>query len=349
MERSIKISNLKGLLIFLVVFGHFLELSKFDSYELFTFIYAFHMPLFIFISGYLAKRVRFSKIVNLIILYLIFQTIFNFYNYFIGIDESISFHYGTPQYHLWYIVGLGVWYTIALIISKLGLSNSGKLIMLLGIFVLCFMSRWFAADIVSSVQKVYENFDTYTLSYQRTLSFAPFFFVGYFMSNHSFKKLSELIKSDTVKMFVTLSSMLCLFLYFQSNTLEDAFRGSFGALRFSDGSFNDFLLISLFQYVVSGFLCILVLNLVTHKQSILTRFGDHSLTVFLFHPLFVFLLRKYMLQEDWESDTQIVLYLLLAMLVSYFLSSKIFVKSTKYLCNPYSFINKLVRLPKRSI
>src|SRR5699024_10214962 len=131
-SKDLRMSNLKGILIFLVVFGHFIEIYKKEYYELFVFIYAFHMPVFIFIigyfakrmckikfriiiiffifllvfynlikiykkeyyelflfiyafhmpvfifiSGYFAKRMRKSKIINLILLYLIFQTFFN--------------------------------------------------------------------------------------------------------------------------------------------------------------------------------------------------------------------------------------------------------------------------------
>ncbi len=51
-EKDLKISNIKGLLIFLVVFGHLIELYKGNYYQIFVLIYAFHMPLFIFISGF---------------------------------------------------------------------------------------------------------------------------------------------------------------------------------------------------------------------------------------------------------------------------------------------------------
>ncbi|MFP3877521.1 acyltransferase family protein, partial [Bacillus paralicheniformis] len=62
-EKDLKISNIKGLLIFLVVFGHLIELYKGNYYQIFVLIYAFHMPLFIFISGFLAKRATVSKII----------------------------------------------------------------------------------------------------------------------------------------------------------------------------------------------------------------------------------------------------------------------------------------------
>lgn len=60
-NRNYLIDNSKGLLIFLVVLGHSLEFIRKD-YEvarlLYVFIYEFHMPVFVFISGYLSKNVE---------------------------------------------------------------------------------------------------------------------------------------------------------------------------------------------------------------------------------------------------------------------------------------------------
>lgn len=57
-KRNNKIDFLKGLAIFLVVWGHVIQYDnngKFDFFlnPIFIFIYTFHMPLFMFISGFL--------------------------------------------------------------------------------------------------------------------------------------------------------------------------------------------------------------------------------------------------------------------------------------------------------
>ncbi|WP_165503733.1 acyltransferase family protein [Pedobacter hiemivivus] len=53
-KRDASIDALRGLAILLVVFGHSLQYSNtdFDNNILFRIIYSFHMPLFMFISGY---------------------------------------------------------------------------------------------------------------------------------------------------------------------------------------------------------------------------------------------------------------------------------------------------------
>ena len=64
MENSLKIrnylvDNLKVILIFLVVFGHTIEYYIGQSAILrgiYMYIYIFHMPLFVYISGYLSQK-----------------------------------------------------------------------------------------------------------------------------------------------------------------------------------------------------------------------------------------------------------------------------------------------------
>ena len=59
-QREYLFDNYKVLLILLVVIGHFIEPSNDQNpflYELKWGIVAFHMPAFIFISGYFSKRI----------------------------------------------------------------------------------------------------------------------------------------------------------------------------------------------------------------------------------------------------------------------------------------------------
>lgn len=57
-RRVAYIDNLKGLLIILVVLGHSIQSidPQFDSNTLFRYIYAFHMPAFMFVSGYVSYK-----------------------------------------------------------------------------------------------------------------------------------------------------------------------------------------------------------------------------------------------------------------------------------------------------
>ena len=74
-ERDYFFDNIKAVLIFLVVLGHFLLPIHGEGNVLVLIkrlIYVFHMPLFVFVSGYFSKRIykdgkyNFKKILYLI-------------------------------------------------------------------------------------------------------------------------------------------------------------------------------------------------------------------------------------------------------------------------------------------
>ena len=72
MTRNISLDILKGMAIYAVVIGHcdiFLNLPSIsvDKYgSLYDFIYSFHMPLFMLISGYLSMSIERKTVVEVI-------------------------------------------------------------------------------------------------------------------------------------------------------------------------------------------------------------------------------------------------------------------------------------------
>ena len=112
--RSIFWDNYKGILIFLVVFGHFLwsyfsNLTSSFANTITIFIYIFHMPAFIFTTGYLSKSDNVFKknaFLKLIVLYLIFNTSMIVFNKLIS---GSSFNLLTPTYSYWYLLSVIWW------------------------------------------------------------------------------------------------------------------------------------------------------------------------------------------------------------------------------------------------
>lgn len=66
LERDYRIDGIKWLLIVLVTFGHVIEpaLSNPIANKLYSIIYIFHMPLFVFISGYYANVKNKEKLIS---------------------------------------------------------------------------------------------------------------------------------------------------------------------------------------------------------------------------------------------------------------------------------------------
>lgn len=125
-NRDLSIDYIKGILIFLVVWGHLIEFSLVDHSAIYydtlrKAVYSFHMPLFVFISGWffsskssfinLIKK-QFGRLllpqVSFVILGLIIYTCFwNVYSYKLTENEIFSikkfYHFVTFAWYLWCI------------------------------------------------------------------------------------------------------------------------------------------------------------------------------------------------------------------------------------------------------
>src|SRR5699024_12196924 len=118
------------------------------------------------------------------------------------------------------------------------------------------------------------------------------------------------------------------------------FRGSHGIHRFLDDSdefFVYFLKIGI-HYLLALWLCYLLSIIVSNNVNIFTKWGDNSLTIFLFHPVFVFILRQSDFMHDWDPLTIVSFSFLVSMMVRLLLSNRYIVIYTIWICNQYNAI-----------
>ena len=125
-ERDYLFDNAKGLLIFLVVLGHLIELFLFKATNsidiMYISIYLFHMPVFVFISGYFSKRNNKNRILELTLVYIIWQMIV--FPLFISIFTDTSFVKNQksifyPVWTHWYLFSLIIWRVITPYFEKI--------------------------------------------------------------------------------------------------------------------------------------------------------------------------------------------------------------------------------------
>ena len=108
--RDFLFDNYRAFLIVLVVLGHFIEPSYTETAYLTNlkyFIFAFHMPAFIFISGYFAvKKSSPGKLIQkLLVPYLIFEVIYYFtYENIIHKETELDLLY--PKFSLWFLLAI---------------------------------------------------------------------------------------------------------------------------------------------------------------------------------------------------------------------------------------------------
>lgn len=122
-SREYLFDNYKVLLILLVVIGHFIDPCCEQNpylYELKWAISAFHMPAFIFISGYFSKQIPSIKklVKSLVIPYFTYELIYYFL-YTLVLDKSTGLYFARPKFTLWYLMALFVWRIAAPLVQKI--------------------------------------------------------------------------------------------------------------------------------------------------------------------------------------------------------------------------------------
>lgn len=170
------LDNFKGLLIFLVVFGHFLFEHSIHHKKSFIntivkYIYIFHMPSFIFCSGFLSKSENsrsFTTLSKLILIYLIF----NFsHGYILYLYRNEQFRLLYPYNSFWYLLCLIYWrFSIKYFANQY-----------------CSISISFIISIIIGFWREI----TSEFSLKRTFSFFPYFLIGYKISKDNFHKILE--------------------------------------------------------------------------------------------------------------------------------------------------------------
>lgn len=112
MLRDYKMDNLKCFLIICVVIGHMLELVYAGAgYRL---IYSFHMPAFIFVSGYFARFGKRKIVSSLIYPYILFQSLYLVFDAVVIKQdlEILKFQYTTPFWLLWFLMVLAFYHLL---------------------------------------------------------------------------------------------------------------------------------------------------------------------------------------------------------------------------------------------
>ncbi|MFV2195854.1 acyltransferase family protein [Nocardiopsis sp. LOL_012] len=271
-DRDARLDNAKFLLIALVVLGHGIEPLT-GSYEptraLYFWIYLFHMPAFIVISGYLSrsfdgssKRVE-KLFLSLVVPYLVFWTIHQAISTAArgGLPDSLSVL--KPTWTLWFLVALFLWRLSVPVWKRL---------------------RWpVAVAVVVSLFAATADLGS-TLSLGRVLSLLPFFVLGLCLRREHFAFLdrvwvrvcSAAVLAGTAVLAVPMSGDLSREWLFWRNSLTDR---DIDPLTPSIGIRLAFMALALAMTVA-------VLALTPKRRTWMTALGAYTLYVYLGHAVF---------------------------------------------------------------
>ncbi|SFI86343.1 acyltransferase family protein [Aerobium aerolatum] len=116
MERSDYLDNAKAILITIVVFGHLIEsaLSNPTTLALYKTIYAFHMPAFVLLAGYLSRSSTFglkwaSELLSIALVLVVAQGLYATRDAMSGNFLGLDYYLHHPRWVLWYLASLLAW------------------------------------------------------------------------------------------------------------------------------------------------------------------------------------------------------------------------------------------------
>lgn len=261
------VDNIKVLLIFLVVFNHIIafQLVKEDLVIRYVWyaITIFHMPAFIFVSGYLSKKPQnvLKNLKNLLIPYILGYTLTWYANIWLG--NSMDFELLRPS-------GTVMWYLLALFVYRLTIEAMGKVRFIVPISIL--IALWAGTR---------PEFTTY-LSSSRIVVFFPFFAAGYLWRSEY---------TDAVRKFkgkwvlIPISGFLLYAVPNYMITHEmpiDIFRGNHSYLV-SGLPDTEGMILRLLMYLVSFTLILTFFALMPDIRLPLTFIGRNTMGIYFFH------------------------------------------------------------------
>lgn len=267
-QRDYLFDNYKVLLIFLVVLGHFIEPCYKNNEFLYTLkwiIVSFHMPAFIFISGYFSKRNLSGKalITKLGIPYLAYEVIYYFL-YIVVLHKETKLYLTMPKFSLWYLLALFIWRAVTPLVKKIPHYIIFSVI----------------AGLLIGCSDMKDNF----LSLPRVIVFYPYFLAGTVFE----RKLLTKLRTQT-NQCLAFAGVLVFTLFFGlfSYHIEYSPKIFYGRYNY------DFL----GQTVLEGMICRLIcygigfavtialMLLVSEKRTVYSYIGGRTMAIYLFHGL----------------------------------------------------------------
>ena len=339
-QRDYWYDNAKAFLIICVVVGH-LANGTFSTatnwvVDLQRFIYVFHMPAFMIISGRFAKkRVDTGDwatvISKMIVPYIIFQTAFLVLYSALNATPS-KFNYFNPLFGLWYFLNVAIYTIFTTYLKKF---------------------RWLFP--VSLVAAVLIGFGASTLygGFHRIVAFYPFFLFGYYSAGMNLDFCKKI--PFRVVCYVAFG---CLGLYMLKHSLEH----SWGLLcmnqnyteimrdmakRGSDWNLIETVGHCILRYLVGFASFFMVMGMVPTKKWFFSYIGKYSVYVYVLHSILIVILRE--LDADYDllrvltNKWLLLAYCFSGVPLSFILASKPVRKLTAFFVEPNFDIKRVIK------
>lgn len=322
--RDTRFDNIKGLLIVLVVlghtFGHFQATVSQTSSIIRTIIYSFHMPVFVFVSGYFSRNfVDYEKLsekcVKRILVPLI---VFHLLKWLVS-SRSLETLF-EPSWTLWFLLCLFYW--------KLSIGSIIKLR-----FPLIF----------SLMLALLVGFTSMgdTLSASRAFTFLPFFLLGYKTTPSSIKRISQSGKAIATLIIMACFSTIIIIEKIGISVVDHFYMNSSYA-AFTELSIWGGVMLRVYSLIVGfvGIYCMIAI--VPGRECVFTKIGNNTMPIYIFHSFAISVL-QYFIQRIclalFVNDiVSLVFSIIFSFIFCYVFSSDLVVKSYNKLLEMICFV-----------
>lgn len=315
--RDPYLDNARAILITLVVIGHFLDnISSYSGGAIDTWIYAFHMPAFVAISGYLSRSYRNEPrqlrriLTALLVPFLIFQLIQAVLRVVVRGDD-FGLHLWTPSWTLWFLLALFIWRVLTPLLRALR-------------YPLVFAA---AISVIAPLEAQLDQ----TLTWGRVLSFLPFFVLGLVtrpehllaLRRFRFKYLGGLVLAAGLALSFGIHEEFRISVFHMSTSYAEHDVGNLqGAL------------VRIAVLIVATVATVALLLVTPQRRYWWTDIGKNSLTVYLLHAAIFYPLRESAFMQGIDGPLGTVLVILAAIALTLILSREWVVRWTSWLTNP---------------
>lgn len=321
-------------MIFLVVLGHAVEPAC-DLYpadrSLFLFIYSFHMPAFLFISGIFSKRTvqsekyPWKKTLPFVLVCLVLGFFRDWSIRLRNPDHGFSFY--DQSKISWFMLALFACYSIAWLLRKV----PGKYAL--------------PGSIAVGLAVGYVPFISEGFSLSRIIVFFPFFYAGYLIDR---KKFADFLDRPLVRGFgastLLLWFTLCFLMIDKVYLLRRLFTGQNNYDEIPKALGPAEFLYRALAYAISAVVILAFFTLVPRMQiPYLTTLGSRTLAVYFWHlPILdIILHRNWALSLAEQSlGAQLLLAVSLAVLLTFVFSLKPFQTFVSYLLDPWPLFER---------
>lgn len=299
-KRNYLMDNIKAILIFLVVAGHVYGEYRYSSNKLtviYFYIFIFHMPVFIFVSGYFSKNVEkcsTSAFKKLFLPYLIFNSIW--YMMYNTVYHKQVFYIFKPYGLMWFLLSLFFWRISLKYIIRI------KHILFISIILA------FAVGLTKAGEY---------LSLSRTFVFWPFFLAGYFTKKEHIELIRRRVPKYLAVLFIAVVFILISYLIKIQFKLEVVFMST----SYRSLGLNTYIGIMIrgLCFIAGILMSLAIIRLTPEKKMFFSYIGGRTMTIYLGHVFLRLWLTSMIIK--WNSSVSIKLIILISpIVITYILS-----------------------------